>query len=489
MDVRGHDPGHQPTGRLAQIFHLRDLIPLSISSVGPLFSVAATGGVMAAQAGWWTLPAVAILAVPFVISSFVFRLLNRHFPNAGASYHWSARVIGRSVSRYQAWILIIAYFTSIPPIAIPAASYTLALVAPRYSPAPAVELAVTLFWIAFAAVPLLRGGRPTARVTQVFFALEMVSLVAFGALGVINWGRLHVPVHFGAPPIGGILIVAVVAATILDGWEIDSYAAEEARRPRDHPGLGGIIGAIGALVFYAILYPLILGETPLHLLAGSTNPLAVWSARLLPGAPWIVLIPILASTAGGLWLTTFILTRALYAMGREHLVPQAFSRLNRRRVPHVAILITLGATVGVTSLQLLVHSLGSFFALVLSAAGFFLLAEFFLDSLTAVVFLTVGHRSLPEADRPPHRHRLLSVGAIFSSLVMGTLLVTFFIYGPRAIGGNIDLTITILLLLGLPFAWITRRRTTGPAIFEGKDTVGQGAAAESVATTAATPTP
>ena len=86
--------------QLEQCFRLRDLVPLSVSSVGPLFSVAATGGVMAAHAGWWTLPAVLLLAVPFIISSFVFRLLSRHFPHAGASYHWSARVIGRGASRY-----------------------------------------------------------------------------------------------------------------------------------------------------------------------------------------------------------------------------------------------------------------------------------------------------------------------------------------------------------------------------------------------------
>jgi amino acid transporter len=119
-----------PERHLRQSFHIWDLVPLSVSSVGPLFSVAATGGVMAAQAGWWTLPAIGILALPFIVSSFVFRLLNRHFPHAGASYHWSGRIIGRKASRYQAWVLILAYFLSIPPIAIPASSYTLALVVP-----------------------------------------------------------------------------------------------------------------------------------------------------------------------------------------------------------------------------------------------------------------------------------------------------------------------------------------------------------------------
>ena len=455
--------------RLRQSFHLSDLVPLSVSSVGPLFSVAATGGVMAAQAGWWTLPAIAILAVPFIISSFVFRLLNQHFPNAGASYHWSARVIGLGVSRYQAWILILAYFFSIPPIAIPAGSYTLALLAPHYQAPPIVQMAVTLFWILFAAIPLLLGGRPTAKITRAFFAVEMLSLAGLGIFGAISWNRLSVPIHFGKPPIGGILIAAVVAATILDGWEIDSYAAEESQRPRKHPGIGGIIGAFGALAFYAILYPLMLGETPLHLLANSTDPLAVWSHRLLPGAPWAMLIPILLSTAGGLWLTSFILTRALYAMGRERLIPANFARLNRHHVPHVAIVASLGLASVVVAAQLFVTSLASFFTLLLSAAGFFLLAEFFLDSITAAIFITVGHRRLPDVEIDHHSHRFLLIGSLLSSAIMGTLLVAFFVYGPKAVGGGVDEMLAVLLGIGLAFAWWTKRGQRAPFSFSGHD--------------------
>lgn len=463
-----------PKRSLRQSLRMWDLVPLSVSSVGPLFSVAATGGVMAAQAGWWTLPAIALLALPFVVSSFVFRLLNRHFPHAGASYHWSARVLGKKASRFQAWILILAYFLSIPPIAIPAGAYTLALVAPHYAAPAAVHMAVTLFWIVFAAVPLLLGARPTARITQVFFCVEMASLVAFGALGVLDWHRISVPIHFGKPPIAGILVVAVIAATILDGWEIDSYAAEESRRPRQHPGKGGIIGALGALLFYAVLYPLVLGETPMHLLAGSTDPLAAWSHRLVPGEPWAMLLPILLSTAGGLWLTGFILTRAVYAMGRERLIPPNFAKLNRHDVPHVAILATFGLAVVVVGLQLFVSSLGSFFGLVLSSAGFFLLAEFFLDSVTATVFLTKGHKRLPDVQFQPHSHRLLTVGAIFSNVVMGALLVAFVIYGPKAIGGGVDQALALLIGLGFVFAWWTGRRQSPTFHFPGEDACPEG---------------
>ncbi|MGC9155818.1 MAG: APC family permease [Ferrimicrobium sp.] len=457
--------------KMRQVFGLFDLFPLSISSIGPVFSVAATGGVMAADAGWWALPAIAILAIPFVVSSFVFRLLNRHFPNSGASYHWSSRVMGRRVSQYQAWILILAYFFSIPPIAIPAATYTLALVAPHYHPSNIVTILVTIFWIMFAAVPLLLGSKPTAQITKAFFVLEMISLLGFGILGLARLHATSVGIHFGAIPVGGMLVVAVVAATVLDGWEIDSYAAEESEKPRKDPGISGVIGAFLALVFYAILYPLMFSETPMKMLAApnDSDPLALWAQRVLPSAHWVILVPILASTAGGLWLTTYILTRALYSMGREQLIPQAFGRLSKRHVPHFATVAVLGLTLVVVAVQLFVSSLGSFFNLVLSAAGFFLLAEFFFDIMTAIIFLTVGHKKLPDVQFQPHQHRWLLIGAIFSGTVMGALLVAFFIYGPKAIGAGIDQTLVVLLLAGVVFVLVTLRRVKGAYVFHGDD--------------------
>jgi amino acid transporter len=377
-----------PAGRvLGRVFRLGDLVSLSVSSAGPLFSIAATGGVMAANAGLYTLPAILLLAGPFLVSAFIFRLLNRHFPQAGASYHWSGRLLGARAARFQSWVLVLAYFASIPPIVIPAASYTLQLAAPGLRVDSGLVLALSVAWLLFALLPLLGGGRPTTRITQVFLAVELVALAAYVLLGAVRWPAIHIPLHFGVPPWGGMMVTAVVAATILDGWEIDSYASEEAHRPRRDPGTGGIIGAFGALGFYVLVYPLILTETPMNALTGG-NPMAAWGARLLPGAGWAVLIPVLVSTAGGLWLTSFILARALYAMGRERLLLACLGRVSGRGVPHIAICLTMGAVLAVVAAQLLFNSLQTFFTLVLSAAGFFLVLEFFLDSVTALVFLS-----------------------------------------------------------------------------------------------------
>jgi hypothetical protein len=58
---------------------------------------------------------------------------------------------------------------------------------------------------------------------------------------------------------------------------------------------------------------------------------------------------------------------------------------------------------------------------------------------------------------------------MFSSVVMGALLVTFFVYGPKAIGGGVDRTFAILLGLGVVFVWWSRRRPTSTFNFAGRD--------------------
>ncbi|MCY0875870.1 MAG: APC family permease [Firmicutes bacterium] len=432
--------------KLRRTYSLLDLSSLSISSVGPAFSISAAAGVMIGYSGLYSLLAVALIALPFLVSAFIFRMLNHHFPQSGASYHWSARVLGARASRFQGWVIMLAYFTSLPPIVLPAAQYTIALINPVWQRSTLVEFAISTFWLLFAMLPLLSGARPTARITQVFLAIEVVFLVGFATLGAILLPHAHFPKAPAHVPVAGILLTMVVATTILDGWEIDSYASEEAARPKQDPGLGGIIGAIGAVVIYAVLFPLLLAETPISQLANSPDPLVAWTHHLTPLLPpylgRFILVPILASTAGSLWLTGYILIRAMYAMGRDRLLPRWFAQLNRQGAPGVATWVVFVALWVVTILQLFVSSLDTFFAVILSAAGFFLTLEFMLDSVTATVFLWRQHA------RHPHAHRAMAISSAITGLYLGGVLIAFLLLSPRIISPWTDGAVTVLLVAG-----------------------------------------
>jgi hypothetical protein len=112
-------------------------------------------------------------------------------------------------------------------------------------------------------------------------------------------------------------------------------------------------------------------------------------------------------------------------------------------------------------------SLSAFFGLVLSAAGFFLVAEFFLDSVTATVFLFRMHNGR-DRDSSSHGHGVLLAGSVISALIFLAIMVGFFIFGPSAIGGSIDYVMGILIVLGIAFAVFAKRHNT-IFIFHGHD--------------------
>ncbi len=469
-----------PFPKFQQVLRLSDLTSLSVSSVGPLFSIAAAGGVMLQLAGSKVLLAVVIIAVPLLASAFIFRLLNQHFPNAGASYHWGRQVMGATYGRFQAMVVIVAYFVSLPPIVMPQAQYSWVLVFPHSHPTSWQLFLISAMWVFVAMIPLLMGSRPTARFTQLFLSVEIISLAILILAALIRFPALHTlspqASFHTSTPWTNILLAAVIASTIMDGWEIDSYAAEEAVSPQKDPGLSGIFGALFALAIYAVLFPLILQETPSGKIGYNADPLSAWAFRIFPDAHWLILVPILASTAGSLWLTTYILSRVLFALGRDQLLPRPFIRMNGQKVPYWSIILPLVLTLSIVSLQLWLPSLKQLFQLVLSSAGFFLTMEFFLDSLSASWFLSkLHHRHWPHAN--DHGHGLLRVLSYFTSLLLLSLLVLFWVLAPKVMGFQIDGITIGILVLALVFSF---RSQDGPLhVFESAEKISSSSEAES----------
>ena len=180
----------RPRGRLrAAVLHLVDLIPLSTSSVAPAFSIAAAYGVMIAYAGPQAIMAVIVAFPFFFFSALIFRQLNIHFPHAGASYFWGTSVIGRRYGSFQAWVVTLAYFLSLPPILLPAGEYTLQFASSFGWVPPSVvgnlgwEAAMGIMWALVAAVPLFLGAKPTARFTEAFLGIELAILAVFLGIG------------------------------------------------------------------------------------------------------------------------------------------------------------------------------------------------------------------------------------------------------------------------------------------------------------------
>jgi len=453
----------------ANVLNLTHLAAMSVSSVGPVFSIAAAMGPMIAF-GLYGAPIGMWLAfIPFFLSALTFRHLNRHIPHAGASYGWTLRALGPTMALVQGWLVILAYFFSLLAIIVPAGTYTLALLAPAQTNNNLLVSLIGSGWAIFAAIPLIWGIVPTARFTFVFLITESLIIGLFFVLGfvkLLTHGAAVAPsLHWFVPGTGTnytrLVTVAVVGFTVVDGWELDSHAAEEAQKRRTNPGTGGLIGLLIVTAMYVGAFFLLFTLAPLGgLVAHQTNVLAYLAALVAPAwATKIMILGILASTASGLWLTHFILNRALFAMSRDRVIPRALGRIHPRfRTPWLLVLLTTVAEVAVTTILVNVPNVSAFFAIMLQTAGFFLAAVFVLSNLSALVyFRAVARESL---------HHLILLG-LFPLLAVVSMLALIVGYLVQQTGATL---ITIVALLALTGPFVLQARWRRPAVMRAERT-------------------
>ncbi|AAT42752.1 APC family permease [Picrophilus oshimae] len=410
-------------GSLRENVHkFNDLIALSVSSVAPAFSIAASYGVIFYYLRFQSLLGI-IIAMPFfLLAALIFKKFNRSIPNAGASYVWGKNLVSDRYGRFQSWIVSLAYFFSIPPIVIPAGEYTMDLLK---SFGLVTESTVNLFligsfWILISFLFLALGARPTSRATEIFIITEITVILIFLVLAIKGFPEHYInkfsfswvdPLKIKRPYmfIAGFLAIA----TIMDGWEIDSYASEESMNKNRYPGTTGIIGLIFVFIIYIITMTLMEMETPAGMLSLSDDPLFAWASYISDDS-WIMLIAVISSTASSLWLTTYILSRAWYSMARDGIMFRPFGYIDKRGSPLISLIIIALLTEIVNAVMLFIPSVENFFAELLSLSGAFLLAEFCMDGFTGLYFFSGKNHH--------NRFYILISAIVFSGMLLMIIL-------------------------------------------------------------------
>jgi APA family basic amino acid/polyamine antiporter len=143
-------------------------------------------------------------------------------------------------------------------------------------------------------------------------------------------------------PVVAIFGAALLAYYSFVGFETSANVIEEVKDPtRVYPK-----ALFGALLTAGVLYVLVGTAASVALpsdeLADSTGPLLSVIEATATGIPsWLFSAIALVAVANGALLTMIMSSRLAYGMGRQNLIPAAFSRiLPKRGTPWVAILVT-----------------------------------------------------------------------------------------------------------------------------------------------------
>ncbi|MBV9438807.1 MAG: APC family permease [Candidatus Eremiobacteraeota bacterium] len=329
-----------------RVLGLRDLVVVAAAAMGPAFSLATTMAAMIAAAGAWSSAALALVALLMAAIAVGYRRLGERLRDAGSSYAWIRAAFGAEIGAYGAWVLIVANLFGVLATALPAGAYTLDLAAPGLAANGGAVAAVGGAWIVAASLLLWYGLRPTAELTLALLAAELLVLGAAAALAALHPHRDAVAFVTAPPVAGGLVGAIVVGIWTIDGWEVSASTAEEAEGAASVPGSGGLAG----LVVTSII---LLGATAAFERIGSARGFAAHPADALAyigtllGGYWhgALTVTVLVSLAASLQTSLIYLSRSLYAMGRDGLLPAALGRLDRRREPAAAVW-----TIGVLSL-------------------------------------------------------------------------------------------------------------------------------------------
>jgi len=322
------------SGKMLYLFILGDVLGAGIYALVGQIS-GEVGGVT------WA-PMLVALALALLTAASYAELVTK-YPHAGGSAVFAERAYKKPlVSFLVGYCMLAAGIVSASGLALAFAGDYLA----TFIDVPPV-LGAVVFLAAIAALNA-RGIKESVRANLVMTMIETTGLVlvvvAVSVMLSDGRGDLGRAVQFedSTAPVVAIFGAALLAYYSFVGFETSANVIEEVKDPtRVYPK-----ALFGALLTAGVLYVLVGTAASVALpadeLADSTGPLLSVIEATATGIPsWLFSAIALVAVANGALLTMIMSSRLAYGMGKQGLIPSAFSRiLPQRGTPWVAIVVT-----------------------------------------------------------------------------------------------------------------------------------------------------
>ena len=330
-------------------------------------------------------------------------------PIAGSAYTYTYATLGELIAWIIGWDLILEYAFSNMSVSVGFAAHIVDLLdwlniplspkwlSPAYLPLGLQDLSgkdiyapgwhsgfdIPAFLIVLIlTVVLVRGIRESARTNNIMVLVKIFAILLFVFFGL---SFIHPSHYHPFSPNGwsGILAGGSIIFFTYIGFDSVSTASEECRTPqRDVP-----IGILGTLVVCTILYigvaAVLTGMVPWQSVAGDAAPVvnALKRLSLEPGGHRLhyvrlfVLIGAITGMISSILVGQYGQARIWFAMSRDRLLPDAFSRVHPRfRTPAFAtwaagILVAIPAGLFDVGTFAEMSNIGTLFAFVLVSIG------------------------------------------------------------------------------------------------------------------------
>jgi APA family basic amino acid/polyamine antiporter len=324
-----------------------------------------TGVAAATQAGPAIILSFLVAAIACALVAFSYAELAASVGGCGGAYGYAYALFGELIAWIVGWNMVLGLGVAVAAVANGWSGYFNNALA-AYGIALPVELTRGPFAggilnlpamaiILFLMTALFTGVKQSAKVNMGIVTVKLTALAIF-----IFVASLHADFSLWTPfmPFGwfshtddgrtvGVLAGASLVFFAYRGFQTVSVAAEEARNPqRDVP-----LGIIGAVTISTIMYLAVAGLLTAIAPYTSLNvPSPIGFALLQLGYSWgagLVAVGVIVGLTSTLLIQFYALTRTLFAMARDGLLPPFFVRLNARTGTPINSTILVGVTTSV----------------------------------------------------------------------------------------------------------------------------------------------
>ncbi len=334
---------------------LGESVVMGVAGTAPAFSAAATTATLIAAVGILSPASLLYCGLIMFGVTLAFRQLNRVDANAGASYAWVDKAFGPVLGFLAGWSLLVASALFMVSGTVPAATATLALIAPRLATDPTSVALVAAGWLLAVSALVVKGIKPASYTQVVLTTIEVGILVAMIVAALLKSGGS--PAHqfslsWLSPSAFTPQLFATGALTAVFffwGWDVTLNLNEETRDASQTPGHGAVLAMIIVLLlFVGFAVATLLVLTDVEIERAGTNIVLAVAGKLFPW-PWsyLAVIAVMLSTIGTLETSVLQFTRTMFAKGRAGALHHRYARLHRSwRTPWVAnaVLAAFGLT-------------------------------------------------------------------------------------------------------------------------------------------------
>ena len=325
-------------------------VVIGIASTAPAYSLAASIGLVSSEVGVKA-PLVMLLAfIPIFFISYAYRALNSRIPDCGTNFTWGARAFGPHVGWMSGWGAIIAQVIVLANLAQIAGIYTFKLFG-------AEGLANSVGWVAVAGSIWLflmtyvayRGIEVSARLQMVLLALELVVLLVFAVVALVEvYGgsagdQAIKPSGDWFNPFSGLSGSALSAGVLVAifaywGWDTAVSTNEETKDSAVTPGRSAVLSTMLLLVTYLLVTVATqavagAGDTGIGLGNPDNSGEALSPvADTVLGSFWgkALILAVLSSSAASAQTTILPAARSTLAMAANKALPARFAHIHPR---------------------------------------------------------------------------------------------------------------------------------------------------------------